>query len=171
MKQIYFILFPILLLFSACSSVEDVSAPVLSDVSTPVMPADFEFSLTYGTYGKQKVDTFNDMIIKDLVIDGTIEAEIPLTVEEKNLTYNEMLKINIMGDLEIDRELQCAIEPPTFTSWHIQMNGQTKEFSYTSFCEYNGDAKNLMSLENYIHKLVAAKEEYQELPDSNGWYE
>ena len=171
MKLIYIILLPIFFFISACSSVEDVSAPPLPDVSPPVMPADFEFSLTYGTYGKQKVDTFNDTIIKDLVIDGTIEAKISLTVEEKNFIYDEMLKINIMGDLAIDRELQCAIEPPSFTFWHIQMNGETKEFSYTNFCEYNGDAKNLMNLENLIHKLVAAKEEYQELPDSNGWYE
>ncbi|WP_404428512.1 hypothetical protein [Sutcliffiella horikoshii] len=171
MKRIYIILLPILCLFSSCSSDEDVSAPILSDVSTPAMPADFEFSLTYGTYGKQKVDTFNDMIIKDLVIDGTLEAKIPLTVEENDLIYNEMLKINIMGDLDIDREFQCATEPPSFTSWHIQMSGETKEFSYSNFCEYNEDAKNLMNLENYIHKLVAAKEEYQELPDSNGWYE
>ncbi|WP_404346718.1 hypothetical protein LG311_13465 [Sutcliffiella horikoshii] len=171
MKRIYIILLPILFLLSSCSSDEDVSAPILSDVSTPVMPADFEFSLTYGTYGKQKVDTFNDTIIKDLVIDGTIEAKISFTAEEKNLIYDEMLKINIMGDLAIDRELQCAIEPPSFTSWHIQMNGETKEFSYTNFCEYNGDAKNLMNLENLIHKLVAAKEAYQELPDLNGGYE
>ncbi|TYS68236.1 hypothetical protein FZC76_10870 [Sutcliffiella horikoshii] len=111
------------------------------------------------------------MIVKDLVIDGTIEAKIPLTVEEKDLIYSEMLKINIMGDLDTGRELQCAIEPPSFTSWHIQMNGETKEFSYTNFCEYDGDAKNLMDLENYIHELVAAKKAYQELPDLNGGYE
>ncbi|NLP49273.1 hypothetical protein [Bacillus sp. RO1] len=171
MERIYIILLPILFLFSSCSSDEDLGSPILSDVSTPAMPTDFEFSLTYGTYGKQKVDTFNDTIIKDLVIDGTIEAEIPLTVEEKNLIYNEMIRINIMGDLDIDRELQCATEPPSFTSWHIKMSGETKEFSYTNFCEYNGDAKNLMNLENYIHKIVVAKEEYQELPDLNGGYE
>ncbi|KMJ59925.1 hypothetical protein AB685_03485 [Bacillus sp. LL01] len=163
MKLLSFIFLPILFFISACSHDKDVS--------TPVMPADFEFSLTYGTYGKQEVDTFNDMIIKDLVIDGTLEAKIPLTVEEKDLIYNEMLKINIMGDLDIDREVQCATEPPSFTSWHIQMNGETKEFSYSDFCEYPEDVRNLIDLENYIHKLVAAKEEYQKLPDSNGWYE
>ncbi|WP_404458264.1 hypothetical protein [Sutcliffiella horikoshii] len=162
---------PILFLLSSCSSDEDVSAPILSDVSTPVMPTDFEFSLTYGTYGKQKVDTFHDMVIKDLVIYGTIEVEIPLTVEEKNLIYNEMLKLNIMGDWTIDRELQCAAEPSSFTSWHIQMNGETKEFSYGDFCEYPEDVRRLIDLEDFIHDLVAAKEEYQELPDSNGWYE
>lgn len=171
MKRIYIIWLSILFFIFACSYDEDVSVPALPDVSSPVMPANFEFSLTYGSYGKQKVDTFKDMIIKDLVIDGTIEAEIPLTVEEKDLIYNEMLKINIMGDLDIGRELQCAIEPPSFTSWHIQMNGETKEFSYTNFCEYDGDAKNLMNLENYIHKLVAAKKAYQQLPDLNGGYE
>ncbi|WP_187442038.1 hypothetical protein [Sutcliffiella horikoshii] len=50
MKHIYIILLSILFFISACSFDEDVSSPV--------MPADFEFSLTYGTYGKQKVDTF-----------------------------------------------------------------------------------------------------------------
>ena len=32
------------------------------------MPDDFNFSLTYGTYAKQKIDTFNNVVIKDLVI-------------------------------------------------------------------------------------------------------
>ncbi|MGY3717351.1 hypothetical protein ACWE42_17715 [Sutcliffiella cohnii] len=47
------------------------------------MPEDFHFSLIYGTYGKQKIDTFDDVVVKDLVLDGTIKANISLTMGEK----------------------------------------------------------------------------------------
>ncbi len=40
------------------------------------MPEDFNFRLTYGTYGKQKIDTFSNTVVKDLVEDGAIEANI-----------------------------------------------------------------------------------------------
>ncbi|MBE4909824.1 hypothetical protein IMZ08_17455 [Bacillus luteolus] len=89
----------------------------------PVKPEDFEFSLTYGTYGKQKIDTFNDLVIKDLVIDGVIEANIKLSKEDMNKIYEEMRSINIMGKLDLKKEDECMSEPSSFTEWTIQMNG------------------------------------------------
>jgi hypothetical protein len=49
------------------------------------MPDDINFSLTYGSYGKQKIDTFKDVVVKDLVEDGTIEANIALSDEEMKI--------------------------------------------------------------------------------------
>lgn len=68
------------------------------------IPEDFNFSLTYGTYGNQKIDTFNNVVVKDLVEDGTIEASISLTKKEKQAIYGEMMKIDIMGELNLDEK-------------------------------------------------------------------
>ncbi|MBU9713835.1 hypothetical protein [Evansella tamaricis] len=141
------------------------------DNTNQKMPNDFNFSLTYGTYGKQKVDTFTNVVVKDLVEDGTIEANISLTQKEKQAIYNEMMKINIMGELKLDKEKECETEPASFSQWNVKSNEETKSFSYTTYCEYPEDVLNLIKLEEYIHEVVSSKKEYIALPEAKGHYE
>jgi hypothetical protein len=135
------------------------------------MPEDFDFTLSYGTYGKQKIDTFTDVVVKDLVEDGVFEANISFTEEEMKQIYHEMMKINVMGELDLDEDNECNVEPPSISVWKIQMDGKTKSFSYQSYCDYPKDALKLLKLEEYIHNIVSTKEEYKELPVSIGGYE
>lgn len=135
------------------------------------MPSDFNFSLIYGTYGKQQIDTFNDLVIKDLVLDGTVEAEITFTELEMKKIYNKMISIDIMGELDLEKEKQCEKEPESISIWKIQMNSKAKNYSLKSYCDYPEDVLKLISLEDYIHNLMANKEEYKKLPESNGFYE
>ncbi len=135
------------------------------------MPEDFNFSLTYGAYGKQKVDTFNDIVVKDLVIDGTIEVNISLTEEEMNRIYKKMMSINIMGDLDLDKDKECHAEPSSISVWNIQVDGRTKSFYYRTYCDHPEDVLNLLKLEDFIHDIIVGKEEYKKLPESNGEYQ
>jgi len=132
---------------------------------------DFDFTLIYGVYGKNKIDTFNDMIIIDLIEDGTLEANISLSQQEKEQIYNEMKRINIMGELNMNKEDECETEPSTFSSWDIHMNGESKSFSYGTYCKYTDDLLELIKLEDYIHNIVSSKEEYKQLPEAKGAYE
>ncbi len=172
------ILIIILIFIPGCNTLQDNNSEevleefhMMQDNNNEVMPEDFHFSLTYGTYGKQKIDTFQDIVVKDLVEDGTIEANISLTSDEKQAIYDEMMKIGVMNELELEKEEGCETEPPSISQWYIQMNGETKSFSYMSFCDYTEDALALVKLEDYIHKVVSSKEEYRDLPESNGYYE
>jgi hypothetical protein len=135
------------------------------------MPEDFNFSLTYGSYGKEKIDTFKDVVVKDLVEEGTIEVSISLTEEEMKGIYNEMMQINIMGELDLDKDKECHSEPQRFSSWNIQMDGKTKFYSFNSYCDYPEDVLKLLNLEEYIHNIVSLKEEYKALPESRGAYQ
>jgi hypothetical protein len=135
------------------------------------MPEDFNFSLSYGTYGKQKIDTFKNVVVKDLLEDGLIEANILITKEEMKQIYHEMVKINVMGELDLDEDKECHVEPPSISKWKIQMEGKIKSFSYQSYCDYPQDALKLIKLEQYIDNIVASKEEYKNLPDARGGYE
>ncbi len=147
-----------------CNSLQD-------DTKNNMMPDDFDFSLTYGTYGKQKIDTFNHIVVKDLIEDGTIEASISLAKLEKQEIYEEMMKIDILAATDFSENKECEIEPPSFSTWTVQMNGESKSFSYTSYCEYPEDVRNLIKLEEYIHDIVSSKEEYKALPEAKGYYE
>lgn len=138
------------------------------------MPSDFDFKLVYGTYGKEKIDTFNDTVVKDLVEDGKIEANITLTEQEMEQIYKQMMSIDIMEIVveEEDSENECDVTPPSFTKWNIQMNGKTTSIYTKLYCDvYPEDILKLLKLADFIHNIVINKDEYKELPNSNGYYE
>lgn len=138
------------------------------------MPEDFNFSLSYGTYGKQKIDTFTNTVVKDLVLDGTIEANLELAKEDMKVIYNELIKINMMDDdFEIVKDEGCHEEPPSYTSWKIQMNGKIKNISYAgAYCnKVPEEILQLAQIKDYIHNLVAETHEYKQLPEPNSSYE
>lgn len=137
------------------------------------MPEDFNFSLVYGIYGKQKIDTFTNTVVKDLVLDGTIEAKLELAKEDMKVIYNELIKINMMDDFEIVKDEGCHEEPPSYTIWKIQMNGKIKNISYTgAYCnKVPEDILQLIQIKDYIHNLVAETDEYRQLPEPHSSYE
>ncbi|CAG9621551.1 hypothetical protein [Sutcliffiella rhizosphaerae] len=157
--KVFLVVFVILLL--ACSNSHTTK-------TMDEMPKDFNFSLDYSTYGKQKIDTFNGIIVKDLIKDGTIEAKITLTQAEKKQILDEMVRINIMAVDKYEYQFSCMSEPPSYSKWHIQINGETQDIS---FCNSTKDVLELIKLQDFIHTIVSSREEYQDLPEANGWYE
>lgn len=141
-----------------------------SNKTSELDPNEFNFSLTYGTYGKQKIDTFNDIDVKDLIEDGTVEVHISLSDDELKQIYYEMMKIDIMGDLDIEKS-DCISEPSHPTEWEIQMNGQRKTISYSDYYDYPKDVVKLMELKDFILQSVSSKEEYKKLPIERGLYQ
>ncbi len=156
-------LLPVVLVLVACSSTDYPEE----------MPVEFDFSVEYGVEGRQKVDTFTDIVVKDLVTDGIVEASIVLTDEEMQDIYRRMVALDMMGklDFEGDENTQCATEPEIRTEWIIHLNGDLNSIRYTTLCNNTQDSLAIMELQDYIHGIVAAKEEYQKLPESNGHYE
>lgn len=142
-----------------------------SDKMEQDLPSDFNFRLIYGTYGKQEIDTFHDKVTKDLVADDTIEANIALTEQEMKQIYDKMISIDIMGELDLEKEKECLSQPESISSWTIQMNGITKSFYYKSYCDFPKDVLKLKKLEDDIHSIITNKEEYKKLPEANGYYE
>lgn len=143
------------------------------DNSLDEMPEDFNFKLIYGTYGKQMIDTFNAVVVKDLVEDGTIEAKISLTDEEMQRIFKEMITRNIMGELNIPNEYDnlCASEPPAYSAWTIQVSGETKSIFIQPMCEYPEDVLRLIQLEHFVFEILSENDAYKRLPKSKGEYE
>lgn len=163
----------LMFLSTGCSESVPSKIQVESFTYPDAMPDDFDFRLSYGTYEKQLVDTFQDLVVKDLVLDGTVEATIQLPNEKMEAIYQEMKELQIMDSLDLEEptEFDCLTEPPSSSSWTIHMNGETKSFAYGSFCEYPDDVRKLFKLQEFIDEVVRDTEEYQQLPDSNGYYE
>ena len=142
----------------------------INETSHKEMPKDFNFTLSYGVMGKQKIDTFENLVVKDLVEDGLIEANISFTDQEMSEIHSKMMKINVMGELDLNKDNSCSSEPEIISVWTIQMKGETKSFNFNSFCDVSIDIERLRKLENFITDLMEQKEAYKKLPPSNGAY-
>ncbi|MGF2617494.1 hypothetical protein FZC84_15385 [Rossellomorea vietnamensis] len=160
MKKVILFVLLVVLLCAACSTKK----------SNEYQHSDnFGFTLTYGTYGKQKVDTFEDVVVKDLVEDGIIEAKIALSEEEMKNIRKKMLDLDLMNDLQITAK-ECEVEPISVSKWYIEMDAESKKIEYNS-CNKGKEITEIKNLEEYVHNLVIEKDQYKTLPEANGFYE
>lgn len=157
-----------ILLMLMCASLVGCDTSV-SEESIPPMPEDFNFKLNYGFQGLQEIDTFSDTAVKDLVLDGTIEASISLEKNEIEIIYQQMMAMDIM-EVELEVDGSCRSEPEPVSRWKIVMNGETKSFHYTTLCPSNQLEKKFLQLERTIQEIVEEKPEYKELPPVRGGY-
>lgn len=158
-----------ILLMLMCASLVGCDTSV-SEESIPPMPEDFNFKLNYGFQGLQEIDTFSDTVVKDLVLDGTIETSISLEQDEMESIYQHMMAMDIM-EVKLQVDGSCRSEPEPVSRWKIVMNGETKSFHYTTLCPSNQLEKKFLQLERTIQEIVEEKPEYKELPSIKGGYE
>jgi hypothetical protein len=136
------------------------------------MPNDFAFSVQFGVGSKNEINTFDDTVTKDLVVDGTITKKIPLKKEEIKRVYQKMKQINVLEPKELEpKKKSCMQTPYGEDKWEIELNGETITFYLSEeYCKPTRDAKQLIELRNYILDIVLNKDEYKKLPEPSGGY-
>src|SRR5690625_5495728 len=77
------------------------------------MPEDFGFSVQYGVGQKNEIDTFNGVVIKDLVEDGTAKADITFTDKEMSEIYEKMKAINVLEEKNFISKCESRSEEHT----------------------------------------------------------
>lgn len=175
MNRLTVILLGVTLIFTGCNSNQQVPKviPEQKLIEMPnEMPADFAFSVRYGVNGKNVIDSFNGIVVKDLIIDGTAEAEITFTNEELKSIYEHMVKINILETKDLNKDTGCQIEPHGDDTWKIRTAGNEKTIEWSGkYCDATEDVELLMDLRNFVLEIVKAKEAYKALPEPEGAYE
>lgn len=136
-------------------------------------PFNFSVSFGYGTVNKNEINTFNNTVTKDLVMNGTATANLTLTTEEMNDIYDVMREIDVLRELDLDNsDSNCSSTPVNEDHWEIQVDGEQRTFDWSSErCEMTDDANKLKELRNYIFDIVQDKKEYKELPEAAGGYD
>ncbi|MBM7569518.1 hypothetical protein [Paenibacillus sacheonensis] len=132
------------------------------------VPNDFAFSISFGVGSKNKINTYDGIVIKDLIIDGTATAELYFTKDETFRIYQRMREQDILQSPSIIGNTTCNSEPYGMDQWRIRVNGNEKTIKY---CDDVRDAKNLVELRNFIFEIVKHKDEYEKLPETVGGYE
>lgn len=179
MKKKFMSVFTIALLLTGCNEKENnLLVDVLSDVNLEnnmpeEMPNDFDFLVQFGFQSKNEINTFENIVIKDLIAEGTVSTEISFTQEEKKKIYQKMREINIMEPKElIPEETNCVQTPYGEDKWKVKLNGETQTLYRTGkYCETTDHAKQLIEIRNFILDIVKSKDEYKKLPEAKGAYE
>lgn len=183
MKRIGSLLFVILIIIVGCgkepemnavTSIEQESAGQQNKMPKE-MPGTFDFMVRfgYGTVNKNEINTFQDTVTKDLIMNGTATAQITLSKEEMRSIYIKMREINIMGEKELGAANQtCERVPYSEDIWEVNINGETKTLTWTDrYCAQTSDMEQLLELRDFVEQIVKTKEEYKKLPESEGGYE
>lgn len=164
MKQIFLLFFIMALLVTGCNEKEN-NMP-------EEMPSDFDFLIQFGVQSKNEINSFENIVIKDLIVEGTASTEISFTEEEIKKLYQKMREINIMEPKELMPEkTNCMQTPYEEDKWKIKLNGETQTlYRNGEYCKTTDDAQQLIELRNYIFDLVKSKDEYKKLPEAEGGY-
>lgn len=162
--QLKKILFIILFTFSlaACTPFKTSSMP-------EQMTDDFGFSIQYGGDQKNEIDTFKGLVVKDLVENGTAEANITFSDKEMSEIYEKMKDINVLEKKKFNSK--CESEPYEETEWKIIIDSEIVTHSIREYCDPTSDAEQFLALRNYIFDKIKVKEEYIKLPESEGGYD
>ncbi|AZN40936.1 hypothetical protein [Paenibacillus albus] len=171
MRKVQIALLAVLLLLTGCGEKNRVEM-------AEAMPDDFDFSVRFG-YGevtKNEVNTYTDMVTKDLIVKGSATANLTLTEEEMATIYSKMKALEIMNftnkPYTTSGTRTCEQTPYGEDTWKITANGITRELSWTDrYCSISDDAIQLRQLREDIMQIVAAKEEYKAMPESEGGYD
>jgi hypothetical protein len=136
------------------------------------MPDEFDFLVKFGVGSKNEINTFDNTVTKDLVVDGTITEKIPLTKKEIKMVYEKMKEVNVLESKKLEpKKKRCMQTPYSEDKWKINLNGETITLYVSEeYCNPTKDAEKIIELRNYILDIVLNKDEYKKLPEPNGGY-
>ena len=138
---------------------------------------DFEFSLNFGTYGKNNINTYEDTITKDLVSAGrrTVEYVLPEEIKKKIfsmmkmkdfMSFPENLNIQIYDGYTKHLSLKVTIGGKEHTvrwnvPWDLEKVAKARMTAY-----HLGFLDIVEYISNYVHESP----EWKALPKSEGSY-
>lgn len=138
-------------------------------------PNDFNFTYKYGVNGKESIDTYNEILKYDSV-EGILELEFKLSIEEKNQIYLKMSQLNFMQiHSDFPRLLKVDINPISvseligeYQNEKNEVRWSTLNFNFTNFedpTEGNVELKTIKEIGDFIEQIINERLKNMDLPD------
>jgi len=159
----------VLILFTLLVGCATTQSKQKNNNSTEIYPTDFNFIFSYGVLKKNQLNTLNNSFTKDLIIDGLKTIELKMTEAEKKQIFMYMEEINLF---EYSNEIEgMRLNPESGYEFDITYNGIEKKVRWIG--EFNNTQRDneFKNLTKMIIEIIKAKDEYKELPETNGYYE
>ena len=139
--------------------------PDLSDLLTISHDVDqqdyFAFKLKYGVGLKNKIDTKNQEIIKDLKNGNTtVIGDFQFSKEEMNKIYKLMILSNYLGEKNLSKK--CNKQTYESYELNVWINGGERHFEWSE-CDKSADGKEMTQLVHDILEILKNNSTYQTL--------
>jgi hypothetical protein len=150
-------------------------------METKIEP-DPQFIKIHFHYGfANELNTFEQTLQKDLVMNGTISTSFWLTTEEQRLILSKVQSVNffdfpdtIRQEVGSDSIMALTVPNPGIQFLRVQYKEQDKTvywYAYLRDSQGNNDhATMLIQLTSLIIDIIESKPEYQSLPPAEGGY-
>ena len=180
-------------LAAACFALVICAMPIMNLISVPndggeielptEMPKDFAIKFSSRYMAEEFYDTYTGTIQKDLVENGTANANFVPSEETLKAIYSKVLEYQICSidrkmtnDVLADKDgLQFNVSPNHTYEIKITANGNTYiirgDDTAQGFMNTDNDAQNFVSFIGFMRSILYETPEYKNLPDAVGGYD
>lgn len=138
----------------------------------PTMPKDFDIYYSFGVGEKNIFDTKNDLWIKDMVCDPSLNYTVALTQNEKKVIYEAIVKndfFSLKENMLPSSGVSC--EPSSGLTLQVTADEKTKTVRWMcGYSESNPDYLKLKSITNTIQNIISKKESEMSVPEPKCGY-
>ncbi|MGG3564339.1 DUF4362 domain-containing protein [Neobacillus rhizosphaerae] len=147
--------------------------PKLGDLLTISHDVDqedqFDFELKYGVGLKNKINTKDQELIKDLQNGETVGvSDFQFSKDELNQIYKLMILSNYLEEKKLSTK--CNMKPFVSYELTVWINDAQRHFAWSE-CDNSKDGKQMSALVSDIKSILKQNPVYQSLPEVKGSYE
>ena len=138
----------------------------------------FAFELDFGAYGRNNVDTFRNLLTKDLVLSGPINTNFKFSGREKKEIFNRMYKMDILSyPLTLNDGFHDFEHPENYVL-RVKIDNEEKTIYWSAPWSFFDEDMDKLSdqqiafkeLVEYIKGIVYNSRKYKSLPAHEGGY-
>jgi hypothetical protein len=147
-----------------------------SDVGGSAETREFNLSLRYGILARNQLNTFQNTITKDLVLDGTVTVPFVLAASNLDSIEARMQQIGFFGypDTVAVRSadnITATVDPACIYEFSVFSHGRWKALYWLNgIVTADSQAVKLRDLIAFIQEIVESTPEYKQLPPARGAY-
>jgi hypothetical protein len=149
----------------------------LACTDSGIAPQDRRFNILirYGVNARNELNTFNDTVTKDLILDGTVTIKLILSRADFDSIESRMLSIDIFSFpdtfVALHSDTVSFIEPHETYVLKVRRDSRWKDvFWEDSIISSDPRRTKLREAIEFIRRLVESKPEYKQLPPARGGY-
>ncbi|MBN1623723.1 MAG: hypothetical protein JW903_05105 [Clostridia bacterium] len=139
--------------------------------------SEFEFSLTFGPNGRNSINTFTNLITKDLVADGVIATKYVMSDRDRRIVREMFQDMDILAYPQ-NLNVRSYWDHIEIINFHVVIDGKEHSIFWTVPWDFSFDKEDRLSeihLEfiefiTFIKNLVINSDEYKALPNAKGGY-
>lgn len=129
----------------------------------------FEFVLKYGVHLGNKINTMDELLVKDLQNGETAEvSDFQFTTAERQTIYKEMVLANYLEEKKLS--VACNQKPHEAYDLTVYINNKVLHYEWSE-CDKTEDGNKMTALIKGIIDIVKEKDVYKQLPAVNGYFE